>query len=82
MCPYCGVCNFVNVSNSLRSLPFCVFGSSGGGRARLGAQTSPLYRGELSGAGRDLLPLFIHIRLNGGNGSSSSVQQVISGEIK
>ena len=72
----------VFVNNSLGFLPFCVFGGSGGGRARLGQQTSPLCRGKLSGAGRDLLPLFIHIRLNGGNGSSSSVQQVISGEIK
>ena len=34
-------------------------------------QTSPLCGGKLSGAGSDLLPLFIHIRLNGGNGSSS-----------
>ena len=48
----------------------------------LGDQTSPLCGGKSFGASRDLLPLFIHIRLNGGNGSSSSVQQVISGEIK
>ena len=70
------------VNNFLGSLPFCVFGGFGGGRARLGQQTSSLAGGKSSGAGRELLPLFIHIRLNGGNGSSSSVQQVILGEIK
>ena len=79
----CGVVSLnVFVNNSLGFLPLLYAGVVGGWRARLGQQTSSLAGGKSSGAGRELLPLFIHIRLNGGNGSSSSVQQVILGEIK
>ena len=70
------------VNNSLGSLPFCVFGGFGGGRARLGQQTSSLAGGKSSGASWDLLLLHIYVKLNVGDGSSSSVQQVILGEIK
>ena len=57
-------------------------GVFGGGRARLGQQTSSLAGGKSSRASWDLLLLHIYVKLNGGDVSSSSVQQVILGEIK
>ena len=79
----CGVVTLnVFVNNSLGFLPLLCIGVFGGGRARLGQQTSSLAGGKSSGASWDLLLLHIYVKLNGGDGSSSSVQQVILCEIK
>ena len=61
------------LDNSLGFLPFCVFGGFGGGRARLGQQTSSLAGGKSAGASWDLLLLHINVKLNSSDGSKISV---------
>ena len=79
----CGVVTLnVIVNNSLGFLPLLCIGVFGGGRARLGQQTSSLAGGKSAGASWDLLLLHINVKLNSSNCSGRSAQQIILGEIK
>ena len=70
------------VNNSLGFLPLLCAGVVGGGRARLGQQTSSLAGGKSSRASWDLLLLHINVKLNSSNCSGRSARQIILGEIK
>ena len=79
----CGVVTLnVFVNNCLGSLPLLCIGVFGGGRARLGQQTSSLAGGKSAGASWDLLLLHINVKLNSSNCSGRSARQIILGEIK
>ena len=79
----CGVVTLnVFVNNSLGFLPLLCIGVFGGGRARLGQQTSSLAGGKSSGASWDLLLLHIYVKLNSSNCSGNNAQQIVFGKIK